>query len=71
MHTSLTKVKLTHPALENGPARAHITLAAEPVDEGVLRLDQVEEMVAGLRAHLGSGDAGPGGVGKLKGKSPC
>lgn len=51
-------MKLTHPALKDGPAGAHITLTAEPGDEAVLRLDQEEKMVAGLRAHLSSGDIG-------------
>lgn len=66
MYASLAEVKLTHPALENGPTGPHITLAAEPVDEGVLRLDQEEQMVAGLRGHLGSRDVGRTGVGKSK-----
>lgn len=71
VYASLAKMKLTQPALEDGPAGAHITLAAEPGDEGVLRLDQEEKMVAELRAHLESRDLGRTGAKRSGEKESC
>lgn len=51
-HAAPTEMSLAEPALEDGPAGPHVAVAAKPCDEGVLRLDEEEEVVAVAGAHV-------------------